>query len=101
MSNKTDAIIDERVEIDVEMPRLWTVVFLNDDVTPMELVIDILLSVFNMEKEQAKKKTLEIHNFGAAVMGPYPFEIAEERALQSTKIARKFGSPLRVTIEEQ
>ena len=101
MSNKTDAIIDERVEIDVEMPRLWTVVFLNDDVTPMELVIDILTTVFKMDQEQSKKKTLEIHNFGAAVMGQYAFEIAEERALQSTKIARKFGSPLRVTIEEQ
>ena len=53
------------------------------------------------EEDIANKKTLEIHNHGAAVVGNYVFEIAEQKALEATKMARMNGSPLKLTIEEQ
>ena len=101
MSTKTDAVIDEKIEIDVAIPKMWHVVVMNDEFTPMELFIDILKSVFKLEEDIANKKTLEIHNHGAAVVGNYVFEIAEQKALEATKMARMNGSPLKLTIEEQ
>jgi ATP-dependent Clp protease adaptor protein ClpS len=101
MSTKTDAVIDEKIDIDVAIPKMWHVLVMNDDFTPMELVVDILKTVFKHEDETANKKTLEIHNHGAAVVGQYVFEIAEQKALEATKMARMNGSPLKLTIEEQ
>lgn len=101
MSTNTDAVIDEKIEIDVAIPKMWHVVVMNDEFTPMELVIDILKAVFKLEEDIANKKTLEIHNHGAAVVGNYVFEIAEQKALEATKMARMNGSPLKLTIEEQ
>ena len=85
----------------VEPPKKYKVILHNDDFTPMELVIDILKAVFKHDEESAKKKTLEVHNHGAAVVGQYVFEIAEQKALEATKIARINGSPLKLTLEEQ
>ena len=101
MSTKTDAVSDEKIEIDVAIPKMWHVVVMNDEFTPMELVVDILKAVFKLEEDIANKKTLEIHNHGAAVVGNYVFEIAEQKALEATKMARMNGSPLKLTIEEQ
>ena len=101
MSTKTDAVIDEKIEIDVAIPKMWHVVVMNDEFTPMELVVDILKAVFKLEEDIANKKTLEIHNHGAAVVGNYVFEIAEQKALEATNMARMNGSPLKLTIEEQ
>ena len=101
MSTKTDAVIDEKIDIDVAIPKMWHVLVMNDDFTPMELVVDILKTVFKHEDETANKKTLEIHNHGAAVVGQYVFEIAEQKAVECTKVSREQGYPLQVAIEKE
>jgi ATP-dependent Clp protease adaptor protein ClpS len=101
MTNKTDAVIEEKVKIDIQPPRDWKVVLLNDDVTPMELVIDILTLIFKHNEESAKKITLEIHNTGSGVAGKYSHEVAEHLATEAVTAARKNGSPLKVTVEAE
>ena len=101
MSTKEDVVIDEKVKINIDPPKLWKVLFLNDNVTPMELVIDILVSIFKHNQESANKITLEIHNTGSGIAGIYPFEIAEHFALEATNIARKNGSPLKIQVEQE
>jgi len=101
MSTKEDLKIEEKVNIDIQPPKLWKVIFLNDDTTPMELVIDLLQGVFNHSLESAKKITLEVHNTGSGIAGIYNLEIAEELSLQATKLARRNGSPLRIQVEEE
>ena len=64
---KEDIVIDEKVKIEVQPPGLWKVLLLNDDVTPMDLVIDILKAFFKHTDESAKKVTMEIHNTGSGV----------------------------------
>jgi ATP-dependent Clp protease adaptor protein ClpS len=80
---------------------MWKVIFLNDDQTPMELVIELLTGVFKHTETRAKEITLEIHNSGSAVAGVYTFEIAEQRGIEATNIARANGSPLRIQVEEE
>ena len=101
MSTKENIAVDEKIKVDVQPPKMWKVVFLNDDVTPMELVIDILVGIFKHNEESAKKITLEIHNKGSGVAGVYPFEIAEHLAVESTHVAKRNGSPLKVQVEQE
>src|SRR5210317_561894 len=101
MTVKENVIVDEKIKIDVQPPSMWKVVLLNDDVTPMDLVIDILKVVFKHKEETAKKVTLEIHNNGSGIAGVYPHELAEHLALESTNVARKNGSPLKIKIEQE
>jgi ATP-dependent Clp protease adaptor protein ClpS len=101
MTVKENVIVDEKIKIDVQPPSMWKVILLNDDVTPMDLVIDILTVVFKHNEESAKKVTLEIHNNGSGIAGVYPHELAEHLALESTNVARKNGSPLKIKIEQE
>jgi len=97
----TDVKIEEKVVVNLQPPKMWKVIFLNDDQTPMELVIELLTGVFKHTETRAKEITLEIHNSGSAVAGVYTFEIAEQRAIEATNIARSNGSPLRIQVEEE
>jgi ATP-dependent Clp protease adaptor protein ClpS len=80
---------------------MWKVLFLNDDHTPMEFVMELLTTIFKHTESSAKDITLEIHNTGSAVVGVYSHEIAEQRGIDATQSARLNGHPLQVTIEEE
>jgi ATP-dependent Clp protease adaptor protein ClpS len=101
MTAKQDVAIDEQIKIDIRPPKLWKVLFLNDNVTPMDLVVDLLTVIFKHSIESAKKITLEIHNTGSGVAGTYPFELAEQLSVEATSVARKNGSPLKIQMEEE
>ena len=97
----TEAKIEEKIVVSLQPPKLWKVVFLNDDQTPMELVIDLLMKIFKHDNKKAEEITLEIHNTGSGVAGIYPFEIAEQRGIEATHHARAHGSPLRIQVEQE
>lgn len=97
----TETQIDEKITVALQPPKLWKVILLNDDHTPMELVIDILTVIFKHSENSAKQVTLEIHNEGSGVAGIYPHEIAEQKGMEAIDIARANGAPLRVTVEEE
>lgn len=93
--------IDEKVAIAIDPPKMWKVVFLNDDQTPMEFVIELLVSVFKHNEASARDITMEIHNEGSAVAGVYNFEIAEQRGMEATHLSRANGFPLRIQVEQE
>lgn len=96
-----DTKIDDKVVVSLQPPKMWKVVMLNDDVTPMDVVIVILMKVFRHSEERAKEITLEIHNTGSGVAGIYTYEIAEQRGIEATDIARANGAPLRINVEQE
>jgi len=97
----TDVKIEEKIVTSLQPPKMWKVVFLNDDQTPMELVIELLTGIFKHSETRAKEITLEIHNEGSAVVGVFTHEIAEQRGIEATQVARQNGSPLRIQVEEE
>ena len=99
MSAETN--VEEKVVVALQPPKLWKVVFLNDDQTPMELVIDLLTGIFKHTETKAKDITLEIHETGSGIAGIYPFEIAEQKGMEATAVARQHGSPLRITVDQE
>jgi ATP-dependent Clp protease adaptor protein ClpS len=97
----TDVKIDEKTKVSLQPPKLWKVIFLNDDQTPMEFVIELLTTIFKHGNSSACDLTLEIHNSGSAVVGVYSYEVAEQRGVEATQISRSNGFPLKITIEEE
>lgn len=101
MSVDTDVVIDERIETTVKEPGRYRVIFLNDNKTPMEFVVDVLVKIFRHSQETAEKVTLNIHTEGAGTAGVYSFEVAEQKGTETTELARSNGFPLRVKIEAE
>lgn len=97
----TDVQFDEKIKVSLQPPKMWKVVFLNDDQTPMEFVMELLTEIFKHTQSDAKNITMEIHNEGSAVAGVYTHEIAEQRGIESTHLARSNGFPLQITIEQE
>jgi len=82
-------------------PSLYKVLMLNDDYTPMEFVVYVLQRFFNMDQGRAVDVMLTVHNKGVAVVGVYPFEIAETKVTQVMDCARSNQHPLQCTMEKE
>ena len=98
-AGKFDLAVEE-ARPKIKQPPLYRVVLINDDFTPMEFVVDILESVFGMERTRATQVMLEVHTKGKGVCGVYNFEIAETKVAQVMSIAKQHQHPLLCTIEE-
>jgi ATP-dependent Clp protease adaptor protein ClpS len=84
----------------LKQPSLYRVVLLNDDYTPMEFVVDILETIFGMERTRATQVMLEVHTKGKGVCGVYNFEIAETKVAQVMGLAQQHQHPLLCEMEE-
>jgi ATP-dependent Clp protease adaptor protein ClpS len=89
------------VVTDIKQPPKYKVIILNDDKTPMEFVIALLVGVFKHSEASAVQITMKIHNEGSGVAGTYNFEIAEQKAVDATMLSRNAGHPLVIKVEEE
>jgi len=97
----TEVLIDEKVEQIVSVPDRYKVVFLNDDHTPMDFVIDVLVKVFRHSQDTAKNLTMQVHQEGSAIVGVYSFELAEQKSIEATTLSRQQGFPLQIRVEKE
>ena len=81
-------------------PKMFKVVLLNDDYTPMEFVIAVLQRFFSMDTEQATRIMLKVHNEGRGVCGVFPRDIAATKVEQVSAFARQHQHPLACVMEE-
>jgi len=100
MSDQVDVQIDEKIKHVVTEPPKYNVIFLNDDITPMDWVIKVLKDIFKHSDESAEFITLTVHNEGSAVVGTYSYEIAEQKTLDCINSSKAQGFPLKVTMEK-
>jgi|TARA_R110000803_G_scaffold22321_3_gene55720 ATP-dependent Clp protease adaptor protein ClpS len=96
-----DVQIDEVVKKKAEEPLRYKVVLLNDDQTPVEWVIKVLVDIFKHTNDTAEKITLTIHNEGSGIAGIYTYEIAEQKTIEATTESRNHGFPLQIKLEEE
>ena len=83
-----------------QRPKQYVVKFVNDDFTPMDFVVEVMVRVFKLGVEEAEKKTMEIHTRGHAVHGPMTHEIAETRATSAMNWAKEYELPFRCSVEQ-
>ena len=85
---------------EVARPPLYSVLLLNDDYTPMDFVVDVLLRFFPLNLENATQIMLHVHTRGRGVCGQYTREIAESKVAQVNEYSRMHQHPLLCTMEK-
>ena len=104
-SVKRDFIEDTQVHQETESkikltpPDMYRVVLLNDDYTPQEFVIWVLMKVFYKSNMESNKIMLDAHNHGKSTIGVYTFDIARTKVMQVKGIAEKNEHPLECILE--
>jgi ATP-dependent Clp protease adaptor protein ClpS len=103
MNTKTETDVAEKSKTKVKLspPREHKVIYLNDEVTPMDFVIGSLMDIFEHDFETAENLTFRVHEQGSAVVAVLPYEIAEHKGIEVTVSARTNGYPLQVKIEPE
>ncbi|MBN2811885.1 MAG: ATP-dependent Clp protease adaptor ClpS [Spirochaetales bacterium] len=85
---------------DVDEPKQYRVVLLNDDFTTKDFVVAILVGVFHKTHEEALFIMEDVHRKGRGVVGSYIYDIAATRCVQVHEAARQNGYPLRCVMEQ-
>ena len=92
------AVLEEQ-KAAVEPPKLFQVVMLNDDFTPMEFVVLVLQEYFRHDIETATQIMLKIHHEGRGVCGVYTKDVAATKVELVLAAARRAGHPLQCILE--
>lgn len=90
----------EKTRIDIREPKRYQVIMHNDDFTPMEFVVEILIDIFRKSLLEAERLMLLVHESGRAAVGSYAYDIAVTKVQAASKRARQEGFPFRMTVEE-
>jgi ATP-dependent Clp protease adaptor protein ClpS len=98
MSN-AEAVTITRTKKAIKEPPLYRVIYINDNTTTMEFVVESLVEFFDYTIETATQLTVSIHEHGQAVVAVLPFEIAEQKGSEVQISAREQEYPLQVKLE--
>ena len=96
---------DDGLAVEEEQPRLkppkqYKVIVVNDDYTPMEFVVQVLMMFFGMDNARATRVMMSVHTRGKGICGIYSHEIAETKVDQVNEYSRMNQHPLMCIMEE-
>lgn len=83
----------------IKEPSMYKVIYLNDESTTIDFVVETLMKFFNHSDEGATGIAHYIHEHGSGVAGIFPYEVAEQKGVEVTRLARAKGFPLVVKLE--
>ena len=92
-------VVLERKTLKTEPPKRYQVVLLNDDYTPMEFVVEVIVEFFAKTREAATQIMLQVHENGRGICGVYPKDIALTKTDQVMLAAQSTGHPLQCVCE--
>lgn len=95
----TESKVKIKPNLALAEPPMFNVIYMNDDKTTMDFVVNSLITYFDYTNETAENITVGIHEKGSAVVAVLPYEIAEQKGIEVTLDARSQGYPLLVKIE--
>lgn len=95
----SEALVDVQIKRRLRRPPRYRVVLINDDFTPMEFVIKVLVEIFNFDGPAAERLMLTVHTQGRGVCGLYPRDVAETHVARVQTLAKREQHPLRCEME--
>lgn len=103
MTTTADPKIVSKIKVkeDIPEPVRYNVIYINDEITTQEFVVETLAIIFNYDHMAAEAMTIKIHEDGSAVVATMPFEMAEQKGVEVTLLARNNGFPLVVKLEPE
>lgn len=84
----------------LQRPPLYRVILLNDDFTPMDFVVHVLMDFFGMPEDKATQVMLQVHTQGVGVCGTYSKDVAETKVYLVNEYSREHQHPLLCAMEE-
>lgn len=101
--SQSDAIVESRTKLQtaIKEPSMYKIIYLNDNQTSMEFVIDTLIEFFDYTPTTAHDITMDIHESGSATVAVLPYELAEQKGIEITLSARAQNYPLQIKIEAE
>ena len=99
MKSQTLPVIEILEETGTELEPLFQVIIHNDNVTPMDFVVDILKTVFHLANDKAANIMLTAHVYGSAYVQTLARSEAEKRINKAHHEAHNAGYPLKFTME--
>jgi len=99
--SQAGTISKTKINENIKEPPLFKVIYLNDNQTTMEFVIETLMEFFNYNTQTALQITEDIHNAGSAVVAVLPYEVAEQKGIEVTVHARSNNFPLQIKLEPE
>ena len=90
-----------KTQIQLKEPPMFRLIYVNDNKTSCEFVIDSLNDHFGYTVETAQKIADDVHTLGSAVVAVLPFEVAEQKGIEITAEARRENYPLQIKIEKE
>lgn len=99
----TDIIAEKKTNTTdkIKQPNYYKVIVLNDDVTTMEFVVYLFMTIFHKSQDESLDLTMRIHHEGSAVAGVYTYEIAEQKSIDAMRLAQENGFPLVAKVEAE
>lgn len=91
----------EKTRTKLVRPPKYTVVMFNDDYTPADFVVELLMDVFRLDEGSAVAVMLAVHNRGSAPCGTYPKDVAETKAREAMDRAAAAGHPLMLDVRPE
>lgn len=105
MTTATEVLITSQIKpriepkLNIKEPSMFKVVYINDEITTADFVTESLVSVFKLTQEIAESLTQKVHEEGSAVVSVMPYEIAEQKGIEVSVLARRQGFPLEIKLE--
>ena len=93
--------VRQRQKNGLKEARRYKVIIHNDGFTTMEVVVEVLKTVFVFSDEKAETLMLQVHRANKSRVGIYTCDIAVSKANKATNMAREQGFPLRLTVEPE
>jgi ATP-dependent Clp protease adaptor protein ClpS len=94
-----DIVEQTKINSEIKEPPMFKIIYLNDNVTTMEFVIDSLMNFFDYTADTAVQITQDINEGGSAVVAVLPYEVAEQKGIEVTVCARSANMPLQIKLE--
>lgn len=98
--NETRPVVETNSLTTIDEPKRYYVVMHNDDTTPFDFVIDILVELYRHDTQTAADLANKIHIDEKAIVGMYNLEIAEQKIEETVRVSRANNHSLSVTMED-
>lgn len=101
-NTKIETPVRPRIEPkqNIPEPPQFRVIYINDETTTQEFVVETLQAIFGYDEGAAEALTMKVHEEGSAVVAVMPYEMAEQKGFEVSLLARTHGFPLQVKIEQ-
>lgn len=99
--DKSDIALKERELYKLKEPHHYVIIMYNDDFTPMDFVVQLLMMVFHKSEAEACELMMTVHKGGQAIVGRYTYDIAASKRAKAMAIAKEAGYPFRVEMKEE